>query len=125
MNFFDKLKVTIKQKWLDYYQINCDWLLKFGSWVKTPDTGTRPNSATILGAITALEPQLAEFMPAFCDLNPEAERLIEALGLNFDPRKELEKRAAEIAASQETEIIPLLANIDTEYLNKIREETKT
>lgn len=43
--------------------------------------------------------------------------------IDFDPGIELEKRAAEAAATQEAHVIPLLTDADTEYLNKIREET--
>jgi Family of unknown function (DUF5331) len=77
----------------------------------------------ILGAVSSLEPSLKELLPPFCDLNPDPTKLVDLLGLNFDPRIELEKRATEAATSQETHNIPLLTDADTEYLKKIREET--
>jgi hypothetical protein len=123
MSFLEKLKASLQDKWLDYYLVNCSWFKKLPNWVQTPDKGTRPPSYLILGAMSVLEPSLKELLLPFCQLNSDAEKLIDLLGLNFDPSFELEKRAAEAAASQEAEIIPLLTDADTEYLNKIREET--
>jgi hypothetical protein len=125
MNFFDKLKISIKHKWLDYYELNRYWLVKAGSWVNTPDQGSRPDSLVIIGAVVALEPRLVEFMPAFCDLKNDAGEIVRILELNFDPRIELKRRTAELAASEQTETTFVLTDLDTEYLNKIREETKT
>lgn len=127
MSFFEKFKTTLKPKWLDYYQINRCWIRSLmdskNGWVNTPDKGKRPSSDVILGAITALEPRLAELMLPFCELNSDANKLVDLLGLHFDPVIELEKRAVEAAKTQEAEIIPFLSDADTEYLNKIREET--
>ncbi|MBW4683396.1 MAG: DUF5331 domain-containing protein, partial [Microcoleus vaginatus WJT46-NPBG5] len=87
MAFFDDFSSALKQKWLQYYQANHDWLslhIKVAA-VKTPDGGRRPTSYFILGAMNALEPKLAQLMLPFSKLNPDAETLIEVLGLNFDP----------------------------------------
>ncbi len=64
-------------------------------------------------------------MLPFTELNPNPEKLIEVLGLDFDPDKELEKRDLETTTTQEAEIIPLLNEVDTDYLNKIRKEKIT
>jgi hypothetical protein len=129
VNSFDKFKVTLKPKWFDYYQIHREWIVeltdKNGCWHKTPDNGKRPNSNLILGAITALEPRLAGLLSPFCELNSDTNKLLEALGLNFDPDIELAKRTVELAATQEAEIVLLLTDADTEYLNKLREENIT
>ncbi|HIK27082.1 MAG: DUF5331 domain-containing protein [Oscillatoriaceae bacterium SKW80] len=96
MAFFDEFTSAIKQKWLRYYQENHDWLilhLKQAS-VKTPDGGRRPPSYFILGVMNALEPKLAQLMLPFSKLNPDAEILIDVLGLNFDPDIELGNTAA-------------------------------
>lgn len=53
--------------------------------VYTSDGGRRPPSYLILGVINALEPELAELMVPFSKLNPDADALIDALELNFDP----------------------------------------
>ncbi|WP_445172141.1 DUF5331 domain-containing protein, partial [Microcoleus sp.] len=88
MAFFDTFSVALKQKWLDYYQVNRAWLLLHmtaDNTVATPDGGTRPVSYLILGIAAALEPELQQLMLPFSKLKPDADSLIEVLGLNFDP----------------------------------------
>lgn len=124
MSVFEKLKVLLKQKWLNYYETNRSWIKKVNmGWERTPDGGRRPNSPLILGAINAVEPNLAEeCLLTFCHLNTDPNKLVEALGLNFDPEIELKKREAEGSISQEAQIVPSLPDSDTEYLKKLREE---
>jgi hypothetical protein len=125
VKLFDKFQVNLKYKWLDYYQVNRDWLVKLtdknGTWYKTGEGGKRPNSNLILGTITALEPRLAELLDAFCELNGEPNALVETLGLNFDPDIELAKQTVKSVATEEPEIVALLTNNASEYLNKLRE----
>ncbi|MEG3892926.1 DUF5331 domain-containing protein, partial [Microcoleus sp. MON2_D6] len=88
MAFFDTFSVALKQKWLDYYQVNRAWLLLHmtaDNTVATPDGGKRPVSYLILGIAAALEPELQQLMLPFSKLKPDADSLIEVLGLNFDP----------------------------------------
>ncbi|MEG3917515.1 DUF5331 domain-containing protein, partial [Microcoleus sp. T3_A4] len=88
MAFFDTFSVALKQKWLDYYQVNRAWLLLHmtaENTVATPDGGKRPVSYLILGIAAALEPELQQLMLPFSKLKPDADSLIEVLGLNFDP----------------------------------------
>ena len=88
MAFFDTFSVALKQKWLDYYQANRAWLLLHmtaDNTVATPDGGKRPVSYLILGIAAALEPELQQLMLPFSKLKPDADSLIEVLGLNFDP----------------------------------------
>ncbi|MFM7793247.1 MAG: DUF5331 domain-containing protein, partial [Microcystis panniformis] len=126
MSNFEELKAALKDKWLDYYQINQAWIKVFttatNSWINTPDGGKRPSSHLILGVATALETQLFMWMSPFCVLSNDSNKLVDALGLNFDPEIELEKREGERAKIQEAEAIPLLpeTNPHTEYLNQFR-----
>lgn len=92
MAVFDHLKTSLKEKWLQFFQNNRFWLVQEMEVqsVKTPDGGRRPPSYLILGAISALEPQLAEILLPFCKLNPDVDALIEVLELNFDPEVWLE-----------------------------------
>ncbi len=87
MAFFDNLKTLLKQKWLQFFQVNRSWItLQMDvESVYTPDGGRRPPSSFILGVVNALEPQLAELMFPFSKLNPDADTLIDVLELNFDP----------------------------------------
>lgn len=87
MAFFDSFTDSIKQKWLQFFQANREWitLQMTVESVYTPDGGKRPSSYLILGVINALEPKLAQLMFPFAKLNPDADTLIEVLDLHFDP----------------------------------------
>jgi hypothetical protein len=56
---------------------------------KTPDGGRRPASSLILGVVNALEPKLGNLMVPFFKLNADEDALVDVLGLNFDPEREL------------------------------------
>ena len=87
MAFFKDFSTALKDKWLQYYQANREWLvlqMDLNS-IPTPDGGRRPASSLILGTINALDPEAAQLMLPFSKLNPDPEKLIEVLGLNFDP----------------------------------------
>ncbi|WP_236504735.1 DUF5331 domain-containing protein, partial [Tychonema sp. BBK16] len=122
MAFFDTFSVALKQKWLDYYQANRAWLLLHmtaDNTVATPDGGKRPVSYLILGIAAALEPELQQLMLPFSKLKPDADSLIEVLGLNFDPDLALGMPSDTIqpAASQSlTVAAPKVATAATETL---------
>ncbi|WP_315790815.1 DUF5331 domain-containing protein [Fischerella sp. JS2] len=87
MAFFYSFTDSLKQKWLQFFQVNRDWIklhMEVES-VYTPDGGKRPPSYLILGVANALEPKLAQLMLPFSKLNPDADTLVEVLDLNFDP----------------------------------------
>lgn len=91
MAFFYSFTESLKQKWLQFFQSNHDWIMlqMQVESVYTPDGGKRPPSYLILGVVNALEPKLAQLMLPFSRLNPDADTLIEVLGLHFDPNMEL------------------------------------
>lgn len=96
MAFFYSFTESLKQKWLQFFQANHDWItlhMQVES-VYTPDGGKRPPSYLILGVANALEPKLAQLMLPFSRLNPDADTLIEVLGLHFDPNMALGNSAA-------------------------------
>ncbi|NES94041.1 MAG: DUF5331 domain-containing protein [Desertifilum sp. SIO1I2] len=113
MAFFDNFTAAIRQKWLDYYQTNRPWLIlqmEVRSEV-TPDGGRRPVSSLLLGVVNALEPKLGNLMVPFFKLNSDEDALVEVLGLNFDPEKELNKQSSvpvsSISTSEnETRLLP-------------------
>lgn len=87
MAFFDSFTSALKEKWLEYYQANREWLnlhMQVAA-VKTPDGGRRPPSYFIIGSLNGIEPKLAQLMLPFSRLNPDPDTLIEVMGLNFDP----------------------------------------
>lgn len=83
-----QLRHTLKVKWLIYYQQNRPWLTKIRIW-GTFDGKRRPCSSFILAAVTNLEPKLIEVLPFVAQLNSDPDRIIAALGLNFNPDEEL------------------------------------
>jgi hypothetical protein len=146
MENFEEIKLRLKKKWLQYYKHNRQWINKYcqencftsvqGSTEgETWGTAERsiddkryrevhPPSELIIGAITALEPFLAQYwLTAFVDLYANKEKIVVALGLNFDPELELKKIEQQNWQNQHQTIIePELliegdSNQDTHYLS--------
>ncbi|MDJ0573295.1 MAG: DUF5331 domain-containing protein [Pleurocapsa sp. MO_192.B19] len=110
----EQLKAELKDKYLDYYQVNRIWLQQMnGHGYRIRD------SWFILGIITALEPksELRELLQYFLLVTKDCNSIIKALGLDFDPEIELKKRSQQVT-HQETET-------DSQYLDRVREEIKT
>lgn len=82
------LRQSLKAKWLNYYRDNRPWLTRLGVWV---DCGgqRRPSSGFILATLSTLEPQLTSMLPLIVDLSHHPDRIVMALGLNFNPDDEL------------------------------------
>ncbi|KZL51632.1 MULTISPECIES: DUF5331 domain-containing protein [Cyanophyceae] len=105
MAFFSSFTDSIRQKWLQFFQANREWItlhMKAES-VYTPDGGKRPPSYLILGVVNALEPKLAQLMMPFSRLNADADTLIEVLDLHFDPDIALGNRFIPPAATEAAE----------------------
>lgn len=86
----DQLRRSLKDKWLSYYQDNRSWLTRLAVWVNC-DGQRRPSSSFILGTLSILEPKLTEILPLVVDLTNHPDRIVIALGLNFNPDEELEQ----------------------------------
>ena len=105
MAFFYSFTDSLRQKWLNFYQANRDWIslhMQVES-VYTPDGGKRPPSYLILGVANALEPKLAQLMLPFSKLNPDADTLIEVLDLHFDPEMVLGNRVIPPVETEEVD----------------------
>jgi hypothetical protein len=88
-----QLRRSLKVKWLTYYRDNREWIAKLGVWID--DNGERrPSSSFILATLSVLEPRLAQLMPIVVELNSNADRVVQALGLNFTPDDELQRAIA-------------------------------
>ncbi|MEH2196141.1 MAG: DUF5331 domain-containing protein [Nostoc sp.] len=83
-----QLRQSLKQKWLIYYQQNITWLVKMRIW-GTYDGLRRPLSGFILATLSVLEPQFDEILAFMLDLNNDPDKIVTALGLNFNPDQEL------------------------------------
>ncbi|MBF2051769.1 MAG: DUF5331 domain-containing protein [Leptolyngbya sp. IPPAS B-1204] len=84
----DHLRKTLKSAWLNYYRQNRHWIMRLGVWVNCQDQ-RRPSASFILGVLSTLEPQLVQLLPLVVDLNSNPDRIVIALGLNFNPEEEL------------------------------------
>ncbi|MHC5723063.1 MAG: DUF5331 domain-containing protein [Nostoc sp.] len=82
------LRQSLKQNWLIYYQQNIPWLVKMRIWA-TYDGLRRPLSGFILATLSVLEPQFDEILSFMVDLNNDPDKIVAALGLNFNPDQEL------------------------------------
>lgn len=112
MAFFYSFTDSLKQKWLQFYASNRDWIklhMEVDS-VYTPDGGKRPSSYLILGVANALEPKLAQLMLPFSKLNADADTLIEVLDLHFDPDTALGEQPVQPVA--EDEVAPEEFSVD-------------
>ncbi|WP_334785345.1 DUF5331 domain-containing protein [Nostoc sp.] len=83
-----QLRQSLKQKWLIYYEQNIPWLVKIRIW-GTYDGLRRPLSGFILATLSVLEPQFDEILAFMLDLNNDPDKIVAALGLNFNPDEEL------------------------------------
>ncbi|MEH1869173.1 MAG: DUF5331 domain-containing protein [Nostoc sp.] len=83
-----QLRQSLKQKWLIYYKQNITWLVRMRIW-GTYDGLRRPLSGFILATLSVLEPQFDEILAFMLDLNNDPDKIVAALGLNFNPDEEL------------------------------------
>ncbi|WP_088893362.1 DUF5331 domain-containing protein [Leptolyngbya ohadii] len=107
----EHLRKSLKLLWLSYYRTHRDWLVKLGIWVNC-EGQRRPSSSFILATLATLEPELLQLLPLIVDLSSNPDRIVIALGLNFNPDEALE----ELEASQTIESIKLLPS-RTESVN--------
>jgi hypothetical protein len=89
MDEFEKIKGTLKERWIAHYQAHRPWIrdqMNYSSqfYANTASGGTRPSTAFILGCISVLEPECATYIPFLLQLNRDPDKLVEILGLDFD-----------------------------------------
>ncbi|MEH2260522.1 DUF5331 domain-containing protein [Nostoc sp.] len=83
-----QLRQSLKKKWLIYYKQNISWLVKMRIWA-TYNGLRRPLSGFILATLSVLEPQFDEILSFLLELNNDPDKIVAALGLNFNPDQEL------------------------------------
>jgi len=88
----EQIRQSVREKWLTYYAENRQWLSRLGVWVNC-DGQRRPSSGFILATLSVLEPRLAQLLPLVVDLSSNPDRIVMALGLNFNPEDQLDKLA--------------------------------
>lgn len=103
-----QLRQSLKIQWLNYYRDNRDWLTRVGVWV-TCEGERRPSSSFILATLSVLEPQLTQLLPLIVDLSSNPDRIVIALGLNFNPDEEwktLETSAPSTTMNGQVKMLP-------------------
>ena len=132
----EQFQAELRNKWLDYYQTNRSWLQhcmdEDSGWSDSVDYDEeelesyeldveyeprRPECYFILGVASVLEPSVKGLLAFAGSLTTDSEQLVKALGLDFDPELELKKRSQQETNKQK--------EIDSQYLDRVREETKT
>jgi hypothetical protein len=103
----EELRLSVKTKWLTYYQENRHWLSRLAVWVNYKGQ-RRPSSSFILGTLSVLEPQLTALFPIVVELSNDPDRVVTALGLNFNPESELMASAKAEQATLEAVDVKLL-----------------
>ena len=102
----DRLRQSLKVKWLDYYRENRPWLAQLRIWVSF-EGECRPSSSFILATLSILEPRLQQLFPFIVELNNNPDRVVAALGLNFNPDRELQLlQAAETNEEKPLKFLP-------------------
>ncbi|MEH2050468.1 DUF5331 domain-containing protein [Nostoc sp.] len=120
-----QLRQSLKQKWLSYYEQNIPWLVKMRIW-GTYDGLRRPLSGFILATLSVLEPQFDEILSFMVDLNNDPDKIVTALGLNFNPDKELRliKSEYSMATSQAENESPDEKYSEDKHLSSVVTATK-
>ncbi|QLE43085.1 hypothetical protein FD723_23310 [Nostoc sp. C052] len=120
-----QLRQSLKQKWLSYYEQNIPWLVKMRIW-GTYDGLRRPLSGFILATLSVLEPQFDEILSFMMDLNNDPDKIVTALGLNFNPDKELRliKSEYSMATSQAENESPDEKYSEDKHLSSVVTATK-
>lgn len=103
----EQLRRSVKDKWLSYYEENRQWLIRLGVWVNC-DGQRRPSSSFILATLSVLEPQLTQLLPLIVDLSSNPDRIVMALGLNFNPDEQLEAIAQARQANGSEGLVKML-----------------
>lgn len=115
-----ELRQSLKQKWLIYYKQNISWLVKMRIW-GTYNGLRRPLSGFILATLSVLEPQFDEILAFMLDLNNDPDKIVAALGLNFNPDEELRliKLDHSIAITQVESEPPDEKHSEDKYLSSV------
>lgn len=113
-----QLRQSLKQKWLSYYKQNINWLVKMRIW-GTYDGLRRPLSGFILATLSVLEPQFDEILAFMMDLSNDPDKIVAALGLNFNPDQELRLIKSEHSVISQVESESPDENSEDKHLSSV------
>ena len=122
----EQIRQAVREKWLTYYAENRQWLSRLGVWVNC-DGERRPSSGFILATLSVLEPRLNQLLPLVVDLSSNPDRIVMALGLNFNPEDYVDAIAPQNGKSNDTtngvfKLLPAALNEINIQAKKIREK---
>lgn len=136
---FEEMKAELREKWLDYYEINHDWIksagLHQGIFWHTVINGKEttiycPNSALILGVVSSLDKRIARFIQISKQLSGgcSPDQLVIGLGLKFNMDAALEEREKAKEQKEDIQEAKLLIANGKDYtdplLEKLRREAR-
>ncbi|NJK53014.1 MAG: DUF5331 domain-containing protein [Leptolyngbyaceae cyanobacterium SU_3_3] len=101
----EHLRQSLKEKWLGYYQENRLWLNRLGVWVNC-EGQRRPSSSFILSALFDFRTRTHDPSAPCRRLNSNPDRIVIALGLNFNPDEEIKHFAKVKAALEDVKLLP-------------------
>lgn len=128
---FEHLKAELKDKWLDYYEVNRHWIENFGIYqaLHSSEIERDNNHYFLLGVLSSIEPSLTEVMHIFGQMTSDSKQILKVLQiLDLDIEKELAER--EKLKDRQANLVPLLLESaaqglnenGTEYFGRSREE---
>jgi hypothetical protein len=109
LNFDIDYKALMKEKLLDAYEENpliFEKILQLRSKGNLTQNYRFFNSSFLAGIVVSLcPPDITNLILLMLELNSDVDSVFQAIGLNFDPRQELEKRAKERKLAQEAILV--------------------
>lgn len=100
-----QLRKALKHQWLEYYRENRPWITRLRVWSNV-DGVRRPSSGFILASLAALEPNLNQLLPLIVDLSADPDRIIKALGLDFNPDQLMNELPQRTTAEPKPRLLP-------------------
>lgn len=109
---FEEFKAQLREKWLDYYEVNLLCLEKNKLQIpkreisfRNVNSGAieskyRPDDSIILSIIISFDQKTKDYIQFLSMATNDIYKIVELLGLNFDPKIELEKRKEKRAKNQ-------------------------
>ena len=132
---FEQMKSELREKWLNYYEINRDWIKiskihQGQGWVEVIEDKNVslycPDSKLIIGFVSALDKRVSKFIyismqfSGVCNLD----KIVQGLGLRFDPDIALKEREKTMQEKEEIQEAKLLTADEEYYSDPLIEELR-
>ncbi len=132
---FEEMKSELREKWLDYYEINHNWIkaarLSQGMAWNVMVNGNQttiycPSSALILGVVSSLDKRITSFIQISEKLSGSCtpDQLVIGLGLRFNMDAALEERQRKKEQKEDVQEAKLLTASGEDYTDPLLEELR-